>query len=140
MKIEKSKDIYFHFKIDGGVREESRPKCFEVLTKKGLEFLPSMEYEKYLKTLSSYRCCISPKGNGIDCHRMWEALYLKVIPICERSILTEHFAKLFPIIIVDSWEDLDLENLNDYYAETADWSNYPLLDFIKYTDYIKLQW
>ena len=140
MKIEKSNDIYFHFKINCGVREESRPKCFEILTKKGLKFLPSMNYEDYLKTLSSYKYCISPKGNGIDCHRMWEALYLKVIPICERSILTEYFATLFPIVIVDNWEEVDLEKLEKSYDKWIDWSNYLLLDFIKYTNYIKLQW
>ncbi len=28
-----------------------------------------------------YSFWLSPRGNGIDCHRTWEALYLDVIPI-----------------------------------------------------------
>ena len=51
---------------------------------------------------------------------------MKVVPICKRSFLTEHFSKLFPIIILDDWNDLDISKLNyDDYS----WENYDKLDF-----------
>jgi len=136
--IRKDKLCYFYFKINGGVREEYRPKCHKILINKGFKFLPHQEYRDYLQTLKRHKFCISPPGNGLDCHRMWEALYMKTVPICERNILTEYFQKIFPIVIVDDWNELDIDYLISNYSEIADWSNYDLLDFKNYIKYIKL--
>ena len=64
---------------------------------------------------------------------MWECLYLKVIPICHRNILTEHFSKLFPIVLVDDWKDrkelgMDIQYLEQNYERLSNWKNYYLLD------------
>ncbi len=74
--------------------------------------------KQYSSLLSSYMFVASPPGNGIDCHRTWEALYMGVIPIVLRSKATEYFfACGLPIILVDNWSDLtkysqkDLENI-----------------------------
>jgi len=46
----------------------------------------------------------SPAGNGIDCHRTWEALYLGAVPVVLRS---EYFGKSdWPVLVVDSWSEL----------------------------------
>jgi hypothetical protein len=81
---------------------------------------------------------LSPEGNGIDCHRMWECLYLKVIPICHRNVVTEYFAKIFPIVLVNDWQDLDLEYLDKHYNSLSNWSNYYLLDLDLYTKKLNL--
>ncbi len=73
--------------------------------------------DSYLK---SYKYCVSPEGNGIDCYRTWEALYMKTIPICKRSILVEEFAKTFPIYIVDDWKDLDVKDLEKQLEKALD--------------------
>ena len=128
--IQKDNFIHFNFQKEGGLREENnRVYCYDSMIKKGIKFLPNMDYENYLKTLSTYKYSISPKGNGIDCHRMWESFYLKVIPICERSILTEYFSKIFPIVLLDDWNDLDLESLHKNYSKNNKWDNYYQLDF-----------
>ena len=44
---------------------------------------------------------LSPRGNGLDCHRTWEALYLDVIPIVWNSTITSLYRDL-PILIVNS--------------------------------------
>lgn len=57
----------------------------------------------------------SPAGNGYDCHRTWEALYLGAIPV----ILKSEFCgdSTWPVLLVDDWNDLiklsrsELENL-----------------------------
>lgn len=136
--VKKNDLCYFYFKINGGVREESRPNCYRILIDKGLQFLSYQEYKQYLHTLKKHKFSISPPGNGIDCHRLWESLYMKTIPICERSILTEHYAKLFPIVLVDDWNELDIDYLLAMHSDLADWSNYDLLDFDNYKKYIKL--
>jgi hypothetical protein len=133
---EQHKFIYFNFTVNGGARDEYRPQCYKAAIEKGIELSPGYKFDKYVKELARYRYCLSPEGNGIDCHRMWECLYLKVVPICHRNILTEYFSKLFPIILVDDWNDLDLEYLDKDYK--PDWSNYHLLDLNNYIKFIKL--
>lgn len=97
--IKKDKDIYFNFSM--WTNKKERSYCRKKIARKGVRWLKSMDYLEYLKLLKSYRFAISPPGNGVDCHRIWECLYMKTIPICKKSFLTEHFSKLFPIVTVD---------------------------------------
>ena len=49
----------------------------------------------------------SPPGNGEDCHRTWEALYMRSVPVVVRSSLMETLnAKGMPLLLVDSYEEL----------------------------------
>ena len=48
---------------------------------------------------------ISPPGNGPDCHRTWEALYLGATPIViSESWPFNHLA--LPVLIINSWDEL----------------------------------
>jgi hypothetical protein len=135
--IPKTKFIHFNFTVyDGGVRDEYRPQCYEAAISKGLETTPSFEFKEYVKELKKYKYSLSPEGNGIDCYRMWECLYLKVIPICHRNILTEYFSKIFPIVLVDDWNDLDINYLEENYEKLSNWKNYYLLDLDLYLKHI----
>jgi len=61
----------------------------------------------YRKALSRYRFVASPEGNGLDCHRTWEAMYLRVVPIVHRSLAIERFANLgLPLLVVDDWSEV----------------------------------
>jgi len=61
----------------------------------------------YRKIAARYRFIASPPGNGIDCHRTWEALYLRSIPIVVRSVAMEKFSDLgLPLWLVDSYDEL----------------------------------
>ena len=133
----KSNFIYANFTKTGGVRDESRVECYKNVEKQNIPFVDSMEYKDYLNTLKTYKYCISPPGNGIDCYRMWESLYLKVIPICIRSILVEYFAKSFPVYIIDNWNDLGVGDLEAQY-DNFTWESYELLDFDNYIKHIGL--
>jgi hypothetical protein len=48
---------------------------------------------------------ISPRGNGIDCHRTWEALILKTIPIVRTSRIDPIYDGL-PVAIVNDWDEV----------------------------------
>jgi len=48
---------------------------------------------------------LSPHGNGLDCHRTWEAIALGCIPVVKTSPLDCLFAGL-PVLIVKSWTDV----------------------------------
>ena len=62
---------------------------------------------KYLKMISKYKFIASPPGNGIDCIRTWESMYLNIVPIVKKSILTEYFSNLgIPMMVVDRWDEV----------------------------------
>lgn len=72
-------------------------------------------FKNYINILKDHKYVLSPEGNGPDCIRTWEALYLEgVVPIVKRGVLTEYFKEL-PILIVDDFRSLTIEQLNESY-------------------------
>ena len=64
-------------------------------------------WEKY----SSYEFVFSTHGNGLDCHRTWEIIFLGGIVITKKSSLDKLFENL-PVVIVEDWDEcLDYQNL-----------------------------
>ena len=64
------------------------------------------------KTQSNFTFVLCPHGNGLDCHRTWEALCLGCIPIVKKSNLDELYDDL-PVLIVNHWGNVSstlLEN------------------------------
>ena len=61
--------------------------------------------------MTSYCFIISPHGNGLDCHRTWEALHLGCIPIVKKSSLDNMYDNL-PVLIVNEWSDININLLN----------------------------
>jgi hypothetical protein len=71
---------------------------------------------KCYENMVKYKFILSPFGAGYDCHRTWEALYLNCIPIVQTSPIDEIFDEL-PVVIVKSWEDINLDFLKIKYEE-----------------------
>ena len=66
--------------------------------------------EDALIELKKHKYAICPRGNGIDTHRIWECLYLDVIPI---MLKRDYFGiDNLPIIYLNSWDELDVNNIN----------------------------
>jgi len=74
----------------------------------------SLSYKTYLQKLSTYKFCISPPGNSVDCHRVWESLYVGTIPIVLKSIPMVYW-KDCPILFINEWKDLLKMNLEEKY-------------------------
>jgi len=67
----------------------------------------------YRRILLRYMFLACPEGNGVDTHRMWEALYLRTMPIMERNKISNFLIKAnLPIIILNKWSDLSKFNEN----------------------------
>ena len=81
---------------------------------------------KYRQILQSSMYVISPRGNGIDCHRTWEAIYHGTVPVIERRFyLFDHLN--LPVLVVDSYADfLDMgrEELIEIYEKIAATGDY----------------
>ncbi|MBI3901576.1 MAG: hypothetical protein HY306_01310 [Nitrosomonadales bacterium] len=66
------------------------------------EARPIPRYQTWINQ-SLFAFVISPEGNGMDCHRTWEAIALGSIPILKKNPITTMFEGL-PVIIVDDWQ------------------------------------
>lgn len=81
------------------------------------------------RNMINYAFVLSPHGNGLDCHRTWEALCLGCIPIVKSSGLDPLFEDL-PVWIVNSWKDVTEENMhnkiNEFSGKQYDYSKLTL--------------
>ena len=64
----------------------------------------------YLLELAESHFVLSPRGNGLDCHRTWETLYMGSIPILRSSSSDSMFDGL-PVIIINDWEEVTFDFL-----------------------------
>jgi len=65
-----------------------------------------------------YPFWLSPRGNGIDSHRTWEALYLDIIPIVWNSSLNILYKNL-PIVIINDHKELNQTFLYEKFNEIS---------------------
>jgi len=76
----------------------------------------NLEYENFINNILNHKFMICPVGNAIDCHRNWEVLYLKRVPIMLKNNYLELLFKDFPVLFVEKFsdvtEDLLLDNEN----------------------------
>jgi hypothetical protein len=109
--IKKSDDVYFNFNIY--TNREKREPCYNVF-KDQYKFLPMVPVQDNMRRLAQYKWCICPEGNGVDTHRLWEAMYLGSTPIVLRNPFIDalmHYTEgELPIYVVDSWAELKLPN------------------------------
>ena len=70
----------------------------------------------YLQLTAETKFILCPEGNGLDCHRTWEALYMGAIPILTHSNMDPVLEGL-PILIIDDWNQLTQEFLEQKYEE-----------------------
>jgi hypothetical protein len=79
------------------------------------EIIPfGISHMEFLLKCRRAKFVLSPEGNGVDCHRTWEALYMGAVPIVKASRLTEYFAARLPMIVYS-----DEKELTDEYIESA---------------------
>lgn len=109
------KDNILFFNFSSKTNKNKRKKIKQIIEQK-FTFLDKVSQEEYLNCLSKHKFCISPPGNGIDCHRTWECLYLGVIPIVESHVHNLYFQDL-PILIINDWNIITEKYLEEKYRE-----------------------
>ena len=73
----------------------------------------SIAFEDYLDEMSRHAFVLCPPGNGIDCYRILEAIYLGCIPVVEDSPTMRHLDGL-PILRVKSLYDINFSMLKNH--------------------------
>ena len=115
-KAYKDRDILIYVNFASGTnpnrgkileKVRSIPGSLVVETKKS--------WADYLEDVARSVFVLSPLGNGIDCHRTWEALILGAIPIVQSSTINPLYVDM-PVLVVSSMESLNHDILNDFLA------------------------
>ena len=114
----------------------SRNKVYDFFIKKPFIYHPPiLPFKEYLSDLLRTIFVLSPRGNGLDCHRTWEALYLGAIPILKKSSLDPLFKDL-PVVLISNWEEVSEEFLAKKLQEVSSRSDTNGHDLNKlYSDY-----
>jgi hypothetical protein len=114
--IKKTNVVYFSFTIN--TNSQKRKICYDICLQKKITFIPLQPFHQYIASLSTYKYCICPEGNGIDTHRLWECYLLRVVPIVLHSdfiILIKQQTNL-PLLIIKTWNDIPLLDLESLYS------------------------
>jgi hypothetical protein len=102
----------FHFAITDSKYGYDRTDAMNTIQNELIYYEPNkIKRLETWKNMSTFCFILSPHGNGLDCHRTWEALCLGCIPIVKTSSLDVLFYDL-PVLIVNEWSDVTLELLN----------------------------
>lgn len=106
-KNNQKKDIPLLVSFSTSTNSIVRENYKKVALKYGYENNTGLDLDQYREMLSRSLYVLSPPGNGIDCHRTWEAIYHKSIPVLERKYWLFENLDL-PVFIVDKIEDFFL--------------------------------
>ena len=94
--------------------------------------------QNYKRDLLDHKFVLCPRGNGIDTHRLWEALYCGVIPVVQRHRTHSFMENNLPVLFVDDYRQISENMLNDCYErfKTQQW-NFHMLSSSWWIDLIK---
>ena len=75
---------------------------------------PSLDYNSYLTNIKNHKFMICPEGNaiGCDCHRDWEVIYMRRVPIVIDSKYLRNIFKNIPVLFVKDFTEVTEELLN----------------------------
>jgi hypothetical protein len=115
----------------------NRKSILETLSANGIQN-KNLISKDYFDTISSYKFVISPEGNGLDCHRHYEALIAGCIPIIERNPHIEEKYRGCPILWTTDYSEITEEYLNKMYSEMIDkYYNFSCLFLSNYPKHVQ---
>lgn len=100
---------------------------------KDSKFFPYDQYWQFLNEIRNHKFMVCPQGHGLDCHRNWETLYMRRVPVMKDHPYFRKLMRGFPVLFVDDWSDITNKLLIDseYLYEEALKMNLNALDLNK---------
>jgi hypothetical protein len=98
----------------------NRKNVKKILKKNNIKFNEHQTAQNYYRSLPTYKFVISPEGNGIDCHRHYEALIAGCIPVVERNEFIERKYGNCPILYTTDYREITPDYLETRYQEMLD--------------------
>ena len=95
-----------------------------------------VDFETYLDRMWRCKFVLCPRGNAIDCHRNWETIYMRRVPVMKRIPYLEELYKDYQVLFVNDYsevtEQLLLDNNQMFLdAQTQDLSKLDLNNFFE---------
>ena len=80
-----------------------------------------VNYYNFLLNLAKHKFVLCPRGNAIDCHRNWEVLYMKRVPVMMTDTYLMDLFYDYPVLWVHDYAEVteDLLKLNNHLFEEA---------------------
>ena len=96
-----------------------------------------VDFETYLDRMWRCKFVLCPRGNAIDCHRNWETIYMRRVPVMKRTPFLEELYKDYQVLFVDDYSEVTEQLLIDNNqmfldAQTQDLSKLDLNNFFKH--------
>ena len=63
-------------------------------------------YYNFCDEILQHNFIISPRGNGLDCHRSWEVLYLNRYPVMKKYYGLQKVFEDLPVVFVNDWNEV----------------------------------
>jgi hypothetical protein len=122
--------VYMNYAVNTNLTERIRPyQLLEnkawVTTERGVN---GYEFDNYIDNIYRHKYVICPQGNGMDTHRIWEALYMGSVPIVKQDT-NNWFYNDMPILYVHKWEEVNREMLEEMWDtyHLGEWNNKKLI-------------
>lgn len=121
-KVKKTGLLYMNFRISTYPDERQyvhnffKDKPFVTYVPAKSLYVPGKSLGDYLKDVAHHKFILSPRGNGLDCFRTWEALLMGSYPVVKTSMLDPLFKEL-PVVTVQDWPEVTPEFLERKYME-----------------------
>ena len=109
-------DWHLHF------THPERRQLYQILqNNKHITFLKEHQpFETITKLYNQFQFVLSPRGNGMDCHRTWELFLAGAIIITKTSPLDQMYIKnQLPVVILQDWAELNDKNLPEKLKQWA---------------------
>jgi hypothetical protein len=95
-------------------------------------------YHAFCDDIMNHHFAVCPRGNGLDCHRSWEVLYLNRYPIMKRYHGLEKMFTDLPVVFVDDWNQVTEEFVKQKLQEMKNTQyNMEKLKFSYWKNYIE---
>lgn len=98
----------------------NRRKFLQNLQNNSIDNFFGLDSNAYFHTLPTYKFVVSPEGNGIDCHRHYEAFMAGCIPIIEHNDKIKAKYGNMPILYTTDYSEITSEYLEQKYTEMID--------------------
>ena len=103
--------LYVNHSVDTNSRERSGIN--ELFSNKSWAKVQNqrVDYHTFLSELQKSKFMICPEGNAVDCHRNWEVLYMRRVPVMKKNVYLEYLLRDYPVLFVNDYTEVTEEYL-----------------------------
>lgn len=117
------KSIWLYVNINVTTNPSYRNEIVAALSENSVSVVEQgLAVQQYCRRIGQSCFVASPRGNGIDCHRTWEALYLGAVPVMPHQDRVACLEGL-PVLETEDWRDLSPDRLKAAWESltSTDW-------------------